>query len=98
MADILGTSMIADVGRMLQTPYARLIVWSAFLAILSVIGYYIVRRYRDESEDNETSSVMLTKFEESRVRGELNELEFRTIKTILAERMQAELKREDDSS
>jgi uncharacterized membrane protein len=90
--------MIANIWELLQTSYARLVIWAAILAILSVVGYYVVRRFRDESEDNETSSEMLTKFQDSRVRGELNEAEFRTIKTILAERMQAELKQEDDSS
>ena len=66
--------------------------------ILSVIGLYVVRRFRGETEDNETSSDLLTKFRDSRLRGELNESEFRTIKTILADRMQAELRQEDDSS
>lgn len=81
-----------------QSPFGQLLVWSAVLLILSIIGAYCVRRFRDESEDNETASEMLTKFRESRLRGGLNESEFRTIKTILNERMQAELKQEDDSS
>lgn len=82
----------------LNTQTAQIVVWSAVLAILCAIGFYIVRRFRDSTEDTETSSTLLTKFEESRHRGELNEVEFRTIKTILAERMQAEIKQEDDSS
>ena len=82
----------------MKSPAARLVVSSAALVILSVLGFYIVRRFRDSSEDTETSSTLLTKFKESRQRGELNEAEFRTIKTILAERTQAEIKRSDDSS
>lgn len=81
----------------LRTPVAELIIGVAVVSILSVVGFYVVRRYRDSIEQSETSSELLTKFEESRHRGELNESEFRTIKTILAERMQAELKRKDDS-
>ncbi len=81
----------------LQAPTAQLVVSLAILLILSIIGFYLVRRFRDSTEEIETSSALLTKFEESRHRGELNETEFRTIKTILAERMQAELKRKDDS-
>jgi hypothetical protein len=80
-----------------RTSAARRVIWTAGLAILSVIGLYLVRRFRDSIEETETSSELLTKFEESRHRGELNEAEFRTIKTILAERMQAELRRKDDS-
>ena len=89
---------MATLHQYLETPFARLVVGMAILLVVSVVGFYIVRRFRDSIEDTETSSSILTKFEESRHRGELDEVEFRTIKTILAERMQAELKREDDSS
>ncbi len=82
----------------LQTPVARLVVSAATLLILSVVGFYVVRSYRDSTEETETSSTLLTKFRESRHRGELSEAEFRTIKTILADRMQAEIKQEDVSS
>lgn len=82
----------------LRSPGAQLVVGVTGLMILSAIGFYIVRSFRGSTEDDETSSALLTKFEESRVRGELDDAEFRTIKTILAERMQAELKRSDDSS
>ena len=88
---------MAQLLEFLRTPAASLVVWLAALSVLSVIGFYSLRRYRDSIEQSETSSELLTKFEESRHRGELNESEFRTIKTILAERMQAELKRKDDS-
>ena len=80
-----------------QTPAARLVIWTAGLLIMSMIGLYLVRRFRDSIEEKETSSELLRKFEESRHRGELDAAEFRTIKTILAERLQAELKRKDDS-
>ena len=82
----------------LQSPGAQLVVWTAVLAILCAIGFYIVRRFRDGAEDTETTSTLLTKFQESQRRGELNEVEFRTIKTIVAARMQAEIKQEDDAS
>ncbi len=82
----------------LRSPQARLVISLAILAILSVIGVYVVRRFRGESEDTETSSTMLTKFRDLRHRGVLSDTEFRDIKTILAEEMQAKLKHEDDSS
>ena len=89
--------LVAVMIEFLQTPQARLVVWLAILLVLSVIGVYVVRRFRDSIEDAETSSSMLTKFREMRHRGDLDDKEFRTIRTILAERMQAELKRKDDS-
>lgn len=82
----------------LQTPGARLVFWLAILATLSVIGFYLVRRFRDEIEETETTSSVLSKFRECRHQGVLSESEFRTIKTILAERMQAEINQEDESS
>ena len=81
----------------LQTPQARLVISLAILAILSIIGLYLVRRFRGESEDAETSSPMLTKFREMRHRGVLSDTEFREIKTLLAEDIRAKVKRKDDS-
>lgn len=75
----------------------RLAFFLATLLVLSVVGAKIVRRFRDSTEETETSSSMLTKFREMRQRGELSEAEFRTIKTTLAVRMQAELNRKDES-
>ena len=81
----------------LQTPQARLVISLAILAILSIIGLYLVRRFRGESEDAEPSSTMLTKFREMRHRGVLSDTEFREIKTLLAEDIRAKVKRKDDS-
>lgn len=80
-----------------QTPQARLVISLGILAILSVIGIYVVRRFRDGTEQSETSSSMLSKFREMRHRGVLSETEFRDIKTILADEIQAKVKRKDDS-
>ena len=95
-----GTQRVPSCGLMIefvQTPQARLVIWLGILAILSVIGIYVVRRFRDSTEQSETSSSMLTKFREMRHRGELSETEFRDIKTILADDIQAKVKRKDDS-
>jgi len=78
----------------LRTPYARLVVWLAVLAVLTVIGYYAVRRFRDGVEQAETVSDLLAKFHELRQRGHLSDAEFRTIKTTLGEKRRAELKRD----
>ena len=59
---------------------------------LVAIGIYILRRYRVRSDkDVLTASELLTKFRELHARGELNDAEFRTIKTKLATQLQEEL-------
>lgn len=78
-------------------PTVQLFVWLAVLAIMSVSAYYVLRRLRDGVEQAETSADMLAKFREMRDQGELSEADFRSIKTILGERMQAEIKRDRDT-
>lgn len=83
---------------------ARLVFWSAMLLtavtviVFALRAAAVMRSCRDGTEGIETNSTLLAKFREMRLRGELSETEFRTIKTILAERLEAELRREDDSS
>lgn len=67
----------------LRTPSAQLIIGLASLAILSIIGVYVVRRFRDSIEDEETTSDLLTKFREMHHEGYLDESEYRTIRTDL---------------
>ena len=82
----------------LSKPVVQLVVWLAALAIVSIIAFFALRRFRDSVEDTETSADMLAKFRELRDQGELSEADFRSIKTIMSKRMQAEIKRESDSS
>ena len=82
----------------LGSPAAQVASVSAILLILSVVGVHVARRFRDDTEQMETTSTMLVKFPEMRLRGELSETEFRTIRTILADRSRTERKRKDDSS
>lgn len=89
---------------LLGSPVARLVLWSVVLLVLLVVAVYVLRMAasmrssRDSTEEYETNSSLLAKFREMRYRGELSESEFRTIRTNLAKRYRAELKREDDSS
>ncbi len=80
-------SLLGILGR----PIGQLVVWSATLLILSVVGVYLLRRYRDSTEQSETASDLLTKFQEMRQQGGLEETEFRTIKTILSEQLRDEI-------
>jgi len=71
----------------LQTPMVQVILSLAVLAIFVVIGVYVVLRFRDSIEDDETSSDLLTKFREMRHEGYLGEAEYRTIRTDLESKL-----------
>ncbi len=70
-----------------------LILWGALLAIVMVIGIYILKRIRGESIQKEPiASELMTNLREIHARGGLSETEFRNIKTKLAARLEEELK------
>ena len=76
--------MIRDI---LQTTTAEVILGLAGLLVLTVIGSYLVLRFRDDAEDDETSSDLLMKFREMRHEGYINEAEYRTIRTELESKL-----------
>ncbi len=73
------------------------LLWCTVLALLIASAIYLLRRFRgNEDEDQPTTSAMLTKFRELHDRGDLSDEEYRTIKTLLSERLQDELKDTSD--
>ena len=71
-------------------------IWTAVLLILVVAGWYVAGRFRDRSDDNQpTASDLLTNFRELHHQGDINDAEFRTIKTVLGEKLQEELNSTD---
>jgi hypothetical protein len=67
------------------------VIWSAVLVILIVIGRFIVLRFRDRAVGTEqVSSDLLSNFREMAQQGDIDEAEYRTIKTMLGGRLQAE--------
>ncbi|MFW6171798.1 MAG: hypothetical protein ACODAD_15025 [Planctomycetota bacterium] len=80
----------------LTTPTARLVLWVAILLIIMAIAYYVVRRFRDRiDDDQQTASELLTNFREIHQEGDISEVEFRTIKTVLGQQLQEETKKAD---
>ena len=80
---------------LLSTP-AQVVIWTAALLILMVVGWYIVGRFRDRiSDDQLTANQLLTNFRELHRQGDISDAEFRTIKTVLGEKLQEELKDTD---
>lgn len=79
----------------LTTPTARLVLWVAVLLVIMAIGYYVVRRFRDRTDhDQQTASDLLTNFREIHQEGDISEMEFRTIKTVLGQELQEQTKEE----
>lgn len=77
----------------LTLPAAMSVLWIAILLIMLAVGYYLVRRFRDRSDDDrQTASDLLTNFREMHQEGDISETEFRTIKTVLGRKLQDELK------
>ncbi len=77
----------------LTTPTAKAVLWVAVLLIMLAVGYYLVRRFRDRADDDrQTASELLTNFREMHQEGDISETEFRTIKTVLGQKLQEELK------
>jgi len=76
----------------LRTPAAQVVIWVAVLAALSIVGTWMVLKFRDQTTDDTLpSNGMLANFREMRDGGHLEEAEFRTIKTMLGGKLQGEL-------
>lgn len=81
----------------LLTTQAQLVMMLAALAILVVIGYFVVRSFRDNADKNQfTPSDLITNFREMHHQGDISESEYRTIKTMLADKLQEKLKDKGD--
>ena len=62
----------------LQTTPAQLVIWTAVLAMLVVVGYYLVRRFRDRTDDDRLSAnEMLTNFREMHHEGDIDDSEYK---------------------
>jgi len=72
---------------------AQVVIWLAVLTILVVIGVYVINVFRGGSgDDSPEASELISNFNDLHSQGELSDEEFRTIKSMLAERLQSELK------
>ena len=76
---------------LMSTP-AQLLIWLSVLAILVVIGGYMVGRFRGRADDvQQSANDLLTNFREMHHRGDIADTEFRNIKTVLGVKLQQEL-------
>jgi uncharacterized membrane protein len=76
---------------------AHLIILTAVCAALIAVGVYAVAKVRGGLADTKSdASDLVTKFREIHGEGDLTDEEFRTIKTLLAGRLDQESKRTDE--
>ncbi len=76
----------------LQTPSARAVLILTATAILITVGAYLVARVRSWFQESPPpANELLTNFRELHSKGVLSDEEYRTIKSMLAERLQEEL-------
>ena len=83
----------------MKSPTGQLVMGIAGLLILTVVGAYIVLKYRDDtdsSDSRENASDLLTKFREMRQEGHINEGEYRTIRTDLQGKLSKHSSAESD--
>ncbi len=84
--------------RLWQASVEQLVVWLALLAALIAVVVYVIGKLRAEPVQQEPiASELISKFRELHSKGELDDAEFRTIKTTLAEQLQEELKRNGET-
>jgi uncharacterized membrane protein len=70
----------------------ELILWFAVLAALIAIAFYLLKKIRAKTVQQEPqASELLSKFRDLHTEGELSDEEFRTIKTALSAKLQREL-------
>jgi uncharacterized membrane protein len=80
---------------LLSSP-AQAVIWTTVLLILIIVGVFVAERFRGRTEDAQpTANELLTNFRELHHQGDIDDAEFRTIKTVLGARLQQELKDTD---
>jgi len=81
----------------LGSPHATIVFLLALTATLIAGGIYVIGRVRAGINAKEPpANELLTKFKELHAQGELSDEEYRTIKAMLAERLQRELNSTDE--
>jgi len=89
--------LLAKATQLTYTAQVQIVVSLLILGLLAVAAVLVLRTLRGRTTNDEpTSSRMLTNFEDLRGRGVLSDQEFRTIKTVLASKLHDELNNTGD--
>ena len=80
----------------LLTYHAQAVIWSTVLLIVIVIAVFIVGRLRDRMDNDQlASNELLTNFRELHLQGDIEDSEFRDIKSVLGTKLKRELNDKD---
>ena len=80
------------VAALLRAHSLELVLGVGVLLLITLVGFCLMRRLRDRAGDDEKPpDELITKFREMHSRGDLNETEYRTIKTVLAAEFRTEI-------
>ena len=78
--------------RLWQTNGIELVLLGAVLAAFIVVAIYVIAKVREQTKESRSpSSEILSNFEELHASGELSDQEFRSIRSMLHQRMQSEM-------
>lgn len=87
---------MAEIAEFVSSPAASIVFLLALTAALLAVGVYLIGKVRAGLRERELkASEWLTNFQEMHAQGELDDEEFRTIKAILAAKLQQELNEAD---
>src|SRR5687768_1810113 len=68
-------------------------LWGGILLVMLVIAAMVVRRLRDSAKgDRPTSGDLLSNFQEMRREGDIDDAEFRNIKSVLGNQLRSDVK------
>ncbi len=67
----------------LRSPTSQAVLWVSVAIVLSLIGFYVIRKVRDHNKRTDLTVDHLANFHEMRARGLLEDSEFRTIRRFL---------------
>ena len=82
----------------LETREAQVIIMLWALAIVAIAGYYIVRRFRDQTaDDTPGANELLTNFREMHHEGDIDEAEYRKIKMQMSHQLTEEVTKPDET-
>ena len=85
--------------KFLATPPAQAVMSVGVLLILIAIGFYLVRRFAYRADEDQPGTHQhLTNFREMHHQGDIDETEFRNIKTVLGAELQSQLSEKDDET
>lgn len=86
-------SSTSGFAKFLTTPVAQTVIWVTVLVIALCVAAWVVLKFRDLATGNAApSSDLLSNFREMHQQGELEDTEYRTIKTMLGGKLKDELK------